>query len=428
MKYGRYLMGFIQKSSFQQSTNRYANLGDYVQVLAMDEIYQQLGIQEEDLVRIPRDETASYCGKAVMLPFFSEFARENIRQRIRFSEQIHVPALISAVMYEDFDVLEPLAPGCEAFFHAHQPIGCRDEKSRNLLRAHGMEAYLMGCFTICFPKRKVTPKSSKVFFIDISEACKAHIPAELLACGEFLTHAEKIQAYPMTQVEDARLEAKARTLLERYRQEATLIVTGRLHAALPCMAMGIPVVLACDNLDFRFSWVEKYIHPYQLDEYGQIDWNPKPVDMENVKKIMLLYFQHLLHNDSTREELQWLDTFYSNREKVETYLTFRNLLRKEMRHPQDDFRYAIWGAGYHAGYAYELMREMFPNAKLAAVVDKYKTGTFHGIPIQRGEALQPENVDHLIITTIPGSKEAMAWRNHLAPRMPCTVICSQQKS
>ena len=428
MKYGRYLTGYIYKSSFQNEKERYANLGDNIQALAIDYIYQHVGISREDIVNIKRDETGAYDGDEVILPFFSEFARENIRQRMSFSEKIHVAAITSAVFYEGFDVLGEIVPSCEQFFLQHQPVGCRDEKTRDYLRKRGIEAYLMGCFTICFPKRKEQPIVPKTFFIDVSDELKQYIPAQYLENSEFVTHAERILEYPMTDAENERLDERAKHLLERYRNEATLVVTGRLHAALPCMAMGIPVILACNNLDFRFEWVDKYLHPYQRDEYANIDWNPASIDVEDVKQVILQYFDHILHGRDARAELQWLDAFYEKRDKIETYLTFRNVLRKEMCHSREDFRYAIWGAGYHASYAFELMQEMFPKARLSAVVDKYKTGTFHGVPIQRGEMLSSENVDHLIITTIPGKEEALTWRNAFAPQIPYTVICSQQKS
>ena len=428
MKYGRYLTGYIYKSSLMNEKTRYANLGDNIQALAIDYIYQKLGIKQEDIAYVKRDETGTYDGEDVILPFFSEFARENIRQRMSFSNRIHIAAITSAVFYEGFDVLDEVVPNCERFFYSHQPIGCRDEKTRNYLRKCGLEAYLMGCFTICFPKRTCVPTTSKTFFIDVSDELKRFIPAHLLENAEFITHAEKILEYPMSDRENNRLDERAKTLLTQYRDEATLVVTGRLHAALPCLAMGIPVILASNNLDFRFEWVEKYLHPYQLDEYANIDWNPPVVDLEETKKVMLRYFSNILHGRDTRTELQWLDAFYDKREKIETYLTFRNILRREVRPAKANFRYALWGAGYHASYAYDLMSELFPKAVLSCVVDKYKTGKFHGVPIIRGEDLKPSELDHLLITTTPGTAEALAWRDRLARDKPYTLICSQQKS
>ncbi|WP_073095483.1 polysaccharide pyruvyl transferase family protein [Cyclobacterium lianum] len=38
-----------------------------------------------------------------------------------------------------------------------------------------------------------------------------------------------------------------------YKRYATLVVTSRLHCALPCIAMGIPVIFFGNPLDYRVS-------------------------------------------------------------------------------------------------------------------------------------------------------------------------------
>jgi exopolysaccharide biosynthesis predicted pyruvyltransferase EpsI len=48
----------------------------------------------------------------------------------------------------------------------------------------------------------------------------------------------------------------AQALLDTY-QGAELVITKRLHCALPCAAMGTPVILIGDNP--RFSGMEKFV-------------------------------------------------------------------------------------------------------------------------------------------------------------------------
>jgi len=45
----------------------------------------------------------------------------------------------------------------------------------------------------------------------------------------------------------------AQNALDEYREHASLVITTRLHCALPCVAMGIPVVFVGDPDDKRLS-------------------------------------------------------------------------------------------------------------------------------------------------------------------------------
>ena len=45
MKYGRYLMNYLKNDAFKDKENAIANLGDSIQALAMDSIYEQIGVK-----------------------------------------------------------------------------------------------------------------------------------------------------------------------------------------------------------------------------------------------------------------------------------------------------------------------------------------------------------------------------------------------
>ena len=76
------------------------------------------------------------------------------------------------------------------------------------------------------------------------------------------------------------------------------------------------------------------------------------------------------------------------------------------------------------------MTEIFPNAKLCVVVDKYKEGYLMGVPIIKGRELENYNVDHVCITTNPGKIEALEECERIAPGNHSfyTLITSQQMS
>jgi hypothetical protein len=73
--------------------------------------------------------------------------------------------------------------------------------------------------------------------------------------------------------------SKARELLRRY-SAAKLVITSRLHCALPCLALGTPVVLLRRGVesDPRFDGLRELVRFHSDDSHPvKIDWqNPDP--------------------------------------------------------------------------------------------------------------------------------------------------------
>lgn len=282
-------------------------------------------------------------------------------------------------------------------------------------------------------KNKQEGVGKKIFVVDGSEELIGAIPEVIRKDCTFLSHATPFEVYPITHSEDERLVDLANHFLNMYANEARLIITSRIHAAAPCIALGIPVILATNNADFRYAWIDKFIPIYQEEEYAHIDWYPKTPNIEAVHDLLFYFFKTAINNRCPdRDILKKLDLLYRDRNKTEYYQSFRNRLvpLKTKFSKNQQFSYAIWGAGCHAMFAHDLMEEMYPNATLKVVVDKYKSGNVFGVPIIKGNKLQEWRIDHVCITTNPGKDEALAECEKLAPgdKGFYTVITSQQKS
>ena len=78
------------------------------------------------------------------------------------------------------------------------------------------------------------------------------------------------------------------SMVAQIQQNAKMALTSRLHMSLPLMAMGIPVITLHKNVDgllqCRFSGLDQILNCYTRTQYSDIDWNPKPVDIENIKE------------------------------------------------------------------------------------------------------------------------------------------------
>ena len=141
---------------------------------------------------------------------------------------------------------ELTSPSSIAYFKKHQPIGCRDTHTLNLLQKHNVTSFLSGCLTLTLP-RYTGQRGDNILFVDVmrtnytSSYRKAivsrMIPERFKEKIEFITHFSKEMK---SQTSDERMN-EAKLLLNRYKK-AKLVFTSLIHCALPCVAMGTPVV------------------------------------------------------------------------------------------------------------------------------------------------------------------------------------------
>ena len=136
------------------------------------------------------------------------------------------------------------------------PIGCRDEGTLKIFEYFNIPAYLSGCCTLTLEPFANITRHGKIVLTDVSpeivEFVKARTRKNILLASHTLNQ-PSIMDWKLRRglVED---------LLKIY-QGASLVVTCRLHAALPCLALGTPVLLVTDKLsNYRFSTFVPYLN------------------------------------------------------------------------------------------------------------------------------------------------------------------------
>ncbi|AQR72320.1 polysaccharide pyruvyl transferase family protein [Sphingomonas sp. LM7] len=120
------------------------------------------------------------------------------------------------------------------YLKAHGPVGARDRDTLSALRAKGVDSYYSGCLTLTLPPRRA-PRSDQVVAVDLSGPMLAELERRLGRKPVIVTHAI---AADVAHDERAR---QAEALLDLY-AGASCVVTTRLHCALPCLALGTPVL------------------------------------------------------------------------------------------------------------------------------------------------------------------------------------------
>lgn len=67
---------------------------------------------------------------------------------------------------------------------------------------------------------------------------------------------------------------------EELYDNASLVITSKIHCAQPCLAVGIPVVFICEQKSFRFDLLSNYILIYEIDQMSEINWSLEIPDLE----------------------------------------------------------------------------------------------------------------------------------------------------
>ena len=346
---------------FERESKRMRNYGDDIQIEAIKNLYRYMGIDDDEVVRIKFPELATYDGEYVILPINYPFygTYKGISEKIK-------PVYLGLSLLSD----APIGP---LRLKESEPVGCRDAYTLKVLREAGIDAYLNGCMTLSFPKRSSEPKSGKVFFVDVCDELLEVTPRELLEGAVFKTHL----LYHAYVTEQQSLDA-----LECYREQARLVVTSRLHCAVPCLAMGIPTIYACKEISFRSWWLERIIPLYDQSTFSSIDWNPRAVDCDHIKQLMLENAARRLWDTHKKYEsaLTLSELFESPESPCYTVEALQSSRRYFMKNWLDDVprRYVIWGNTQTAEILYSYISQHYPSTQLVGVIDLFQNIPFHG--------------------------------------------------
>ena len=152
------------------------------------------------------------------------------------------------------------------WFKRHEPIGCRDEYTLQLLKNKGVATYLSGCLTSTL-KNPFNYRTNDIYFADVlfrvpgwstsartpREFIKAIMSGDLIKVNQrnrllneiferqMLDRSKVISHYHPARHSEKERFSVAEDFLNKY-ATAKLVVTSRLHCAIPCLAFGTPVI------------------------------------------------------------------------------------------------------------------------------------------------------------------------------------------
>jgi hypothetical protein len=186
------------------------------------------------------------------------------------------------------DRFKPVVARHVDYLKRYEPIGVRDAPTALFLQSLGVKTETTYCLTLTFAERQSAPIGGKIYIVDAEPIA---VPKSLRRGAIKMTH----RMPPLGP--DATLSF-AQKLLDMYRERASLVITTRLHTALPCLAMGIPVVFFGSPTDGRTSIVrdiggtiyDRRLHSKALGRgvlgraFDAVDWSPRRLDLQAVKR------------------------------------------------------------------------------------------------------------------------------------------------
>ena len=382
---------------------RLRNYGEDIQLLAIQNLYDYMGIPQDEIVRITPEELFTYDGEEYLLlpinwPFWGSYSRLS-------SKIIPVYLGISAVGDSIIDSMR---------FRDFAPIGCRDQRTFEICKKNGIDAYINGCMSLTFPK--ADKKGKNIYIVDVCEELLQYIPQEFKEVAIYKTHVfynREIQ------------EEESAQLYQEYRENARLIISSRLHCIIPCIAYGVPVIYASKNLSTRSNWLKNLIPIYDEKSFADIDWNPQPVEIEDLKDKML-------QNAANRIRQAW-NKFYLPCSLNEIFFDKDNddLIPEDLResikylekHWSKDksYKYIIWGITQTAESLYEYIQKNYCNAKCVGAIDVYRKINFKGMETSGIEILN--GIKDVVVFVAAESIHDMALKTFKEKKICNYVLC-----
>jgi len=280
MKYG--LLSYVENK-------RFFNVGDNIQSLAARQYLPRVD------VFLNREKLGDH-GDAETKLIMNGWFTHNVRN--------WVPSESIRPLFTSFHINNTAAPhmltdDAIVYLKKHEPIGCRDNFSVKILKEKGIDAYFTGCLTLTLDSYKVPdvergnavyivdplynyPRKNKVFY-DYKSIIRSVLNGKLFQLGKQKKHLSKFvsasllekaiyinQEPPAQTYSDSEKFKMAEDLLNKYAR-AKLVITSRIHCALPCLALGTPVIFV-NGFD---SFVDSCRFDGIIELFNRIDINSK---------------------------------------------------------------------------------------------------------------------------------------------------------
>lgn len=202
------------------------------------------------------------------------------------------------------------------YLKKHSPVGARDKATLKLLQDSGIDAYFSGCMTLTINPESNIKKKDFILAVNVSDRVYSAIREK--------TNREVVRL-DVERTQNTTIEenlALAQYYLYMY-QSAHCVVSTRLHATLPTVAVGGKVLFIVesngDNADFkeRFSGLYDLVHHMTADDFCRDDSSER-YDLDRPPENPSKYIKY-------REKLEKICRDYTNFDSNQGYMFGRTI-------------------------------------------------------------------------------------------------------
>ena len=274
--------------SYYEPTCGFVNPGDAIQTIAVKHALEKAGVSTIQSGRLIRDELSLYDGPAVRCVMQGWFSHGHLFWPSPSIRPIFIGTHLTAPAQAFVSRLVEYAPD----IRRSAEIGCRDLFTLDFCRSIGIKSYFSRCLTLSLPRRNLEEKGSRVFLVDIPEEYMRFIPKDVSRDAKSICQRHYSSDIGGARFSPSEQESLAESFLATYRTEASLVVTTAIHVAMPCIAMGIPVVFVEGPVardPNRYTSLSGIIPVHTRGELrgGRIDFHPQCPDIERLKEALV---------------------------------------------------------------------------------------------------------------------------------------------
>lgn len=194
-----------------------------------------------------------------------------------------------------------------AYLRARGPVGARDTATLAFFQKIGVPAYMSACATLLF-RRSYMPRGMTSYSVDVDDGA-----LRLLLPDDVRTNLTKVTHY---HPEDTRFDRTSRyeralEMISLY-ERARFVITSRIHVALPCVALGIPVIFVHSSRlpgggGNRTAGLTDLFHTTHVSANGsfiplEFDWSSPPPNPR--PDLVTMYRARLWHRIRSRPALR----------------------------------------------------------------------------------------------------------------------------
>lgn len=267
------------------------NIGDDIQALAANQY-----LPRQDAV-IDREKLSSFQAPATLKVIMNGWYMHNPKA---WPPSDSINPLLISMHISPLAARYILRGAGKEYLVKYGPVGARDLYTLELLQNAGIESYFSGCLTLTlknlFGAQKQPPQNNEILLIDLEDSLAKRLKSHTTYPVTHLTQlwrganytkpsaafslAKKVKSllppltreylsYRLRHRLELNLEHRLAAATERLRRlrNARLVVTSRLHAALPAVSFGTPVIFIHSNPnDVRFGGLIDFTNVLSKEE------------------------------------------------------------------------------------------------------------------------------------------------------------------